>query len=111
MSPDRLVDQADSQALFGDQILLLGIELGSVASFILGFQFIDATLAIGATLGLVVVAAAAHLSAKGSAISKYVLALVLICLVVLHIQLARGMVEFRAGADGVTCQSAGRYCT
>jgi len=97
MSADRLADQPDLQALFGDRILLLGIGLGAVASFILGFQFIDTTLAIGATLGLVVVAAATYLGAKGTVTSKYVLTFVLISLVVLHIQLALGMVEFHFG--------------
>jgi len=89
--------QANATALFGDRMILLGIALGAVTSLMLGFQFIDTALSIGATLALVALAAGVYAVAKGTALSKYVLTFVLISLVVLHIQLALGMVEFHFG--------------
>jgi len=88
---------ARSAALFGDRILLLGIAISALASLVLGFQFIDTTLAVGATVLLSLAAGAVYASASGTSLSKYVLTFVLISLVVLHIQLSRGMVEFHFG--------------
>jgi methyl-accepting chemotaxis protein len=84
-------------ALFGDRIILLGIGLAALTGLVLGFQFIDTALSIGATLALVALAGGVYAVAKGSTLSKYVLTFVLIGLVVLHIQLALGMVEFHFG--------------
>ncbi|MDP2000070.1 MAG: chemotaxis protein, partial [Rhodoferax sp.] len=84
-------------AIFGDRIILLAIGLSAIASFILGFQFVDTGLAIGATVALLVLAGLAYAGAKGSSVSRYVLTFVLVGLVALHIQLARGMVEFHFG--------------
>lgn len=86
-----------STAVFGDRIMLLSIALSAIASLILGFQFIDSSLAIGATLVLSAVAGLVYAGAKGSATSRYVLTFVLVSLVALHIQLARGMLEFHFG--------------
>ena len=86
-----------SAAVFGDRIVLLAIALSALTSLILGFQFIDSALAIGATLVLVVVAGLVYVGGKGTAMSRYVLAFVLVGLVALHIQLARGMLEFHFG--------------
>ena len=88
---------AASPAIFGDRIILLAIGISAVASAILGFQFIDAGLAIGVTLALLVLAGLVYAAAKGSAASQYVLTFVLVSLVALHIQLAQGMVEFHFG--------------
>jgi len=84
-------------ALFGDRILLLAIAISAVASLILGFQFVDTSLAVVSTLVFVVLTGAVYASAKATSLSKYVLTFALIGLVVLHIQLARGMVEFHFG--------------
>ena len=88
---------ATSVAIFGDKIILLAIGIGAVASVILGFQFIDSGLAIGATLALVLLAGLVYVAAKGTAVTQYVLTFVLVSLVALHIQLARGMIEFHFG--------------
>ncbi len=88
---------AVSAAIFGDRIILLAIGISAVASFILGFQFIDAGFAIGATLALVALAGLTYAGAKGTPVTQYVLTFVLVSLVVLHIQLARGMTEFHFG--------------
>ncbi len=86
-----------SEAVFGDRIILLAIALGAVAALILGTQFIDTTLAVGGTAAFALLAGVIYASAKGTTLSKYVLTFVLIGLVVLHIQLALGMVEFHFG--------------
>ena len=86
-----------SVAVFGDRIMLLSIGLSALTSLILGFQFIDSALAIGATLVLVVAAGLVYGGGKGTAMSRYGLTFVLVSLVALHIQLARGMLEFHFG--------------
>ena len=97
MNTTQLHSQPRSAAVFGDRIMLLAIGLSALTSFILGFQFIDSGLAIGATLVLVIAAGLAYAGGKGSAASRYVLTFVLVGLVALHIQLARGMLEFHFG--------------
>ncbi len=84
-------------SLFGDRILLLGIAISALAALVLGARFIDTTLAVAGTVIFSLLAGVVYASAKGSALSKYVLTFVLIGLVVLHIQLAQGMIEFHFG--------------
>ena len=60
-----------SVAVFGDRILLLSIGLSALTSLILGFQFIDSALAIGATLVLVVAAGLVYVGGKGTAMGVY----------------------------------------
>ena len=84
-------------ALLGDRVLLTAIGLSALVSVILGFQFVDSGLAMGATLALVIVAALAYVGAKATLASRFVLTFVLVSLVALHIQLARGMTEFHFG--------------
>lgn len=88
---------ASAADIFGDQIMLLAIGLSAIASVILGFQFVDAGLSIGATAALLVLAGLAYSGAKGTVVSRVVLTFVLVSLVALHIQLARGMDEFHFG--------------
>ncbi len=89
--------RATPLALLGDRVLLVAIGLSALASVILGFQFVDAGLAMAATLALVLIAALAYAGAKGTLASRFVLTFVLVSLVALHIQLARGMIEFHFG--------------
>ncbi len=89
--------EARQNAIFGDKILLAAIAISAVAALILGSQFIDTTLAVGGTAIFVLLAGVVFATAKGTTLSKYVLTFVLIGLVVLHIQLAQGMVEFHFG--------------
>jgi methyl-accepting chemotaxis protein len=59
---------------------------------------VDSGLAIGVTVALLLLAGAAYFGAgAGSYASRYVLTFVLIAFVALHIQLARGMLEFHFG--------------
>ena len=84
-------------AIFGDKIVLLAIGISALATLILGFQFVDTSLAIGGTVVFSLLAGVVFASAKGTSLSKYVLTFVLIGFVVLHIQLSQGMVEFHFG--------------
>ena len=86
-----------AQAVLGDKILLMAIGLSAVAAIGMGLSMIDATLAIGMSLALLALAVAVYVVAKGTLMSSLVLALVLVGMVVLHIQIARGMVELHFG--------------
>ncbi len=97
MTQNPNVSPPDSTALFGDKIILLAIGISALATLILGFQFIDTSLAIGGTVVFSLLAGVIFVSAKGTGLSKYVLTFVLIGFVVLHIQLSQGMVEFHFG--------------
>jgi methyl-accepting chemotaxis protein len=86
-----------SVALLGDKTLLIAIGLSAVASFILGFRFVDSGLAIGVSVVLLIMAGLAFGMARGSQLSRYVLTFVLVSFIALHIQLARGMLELHFG--------------
>jgi len=86
-----------SRALLGDRVLLVAIALSAAASVVLGMQFVESALAIGATVALLLIAGIAYGSGPGSQVSRYVLTFVLVSFVALHIQLARGMLEFHFG--------------
>ncbi|RFO97227.1 chemotaxis protein [Rhodoferax lacus] len=86
-----------ARALLGDKVLLVAIGISAVASIALGMQFVESGLAIGATVALLLLAAVGYGSGPGSKPSRYVLTFVLVSFVALHIQLARGMLEFHFG--------------
>jgi len=88
---------AASRALFGDRILLVAVGLSALTSIVLGMQFVDSGLAFGITAVLLMLAAGGYGMARGSGASRYVLTFVLVGFVALHIQLARGMIEFHFG--------------
>jgi methyl-accepting chemotaxis protein len=77
--------------------MLLAIGLCALTSVTLGLQFVESGLAIGATLALLLVAGIGYASGAGSQFSRYMLTFVLVAFVALHIQLARGMLEFHFG--------------
>ncbi|MDP1655281.1 MAG: methyl-accepting chemotaxis protein [Hylemonella sp.] len=89
--------QMSQPALLGDKAILVAIGLGAVAAVVLGFQFVDSGLALTATAVLVALAAFAYAALRGSLASRLILTFVLTSLVELHIQLARGMLEFHFG--------------
>ena len=89
--------QASQPALLGDKAILVAIGLSAVAAVVLGFQFVDSGLALTATAVLVALAGFAYATLRGSLASRLILTFVLTSLVELHIQLARGMLEFHFG--------------
>ena len=86
-----------SRALMGDRVLLLAIALSALVSVVLGLQFVESGLAIGATVALLLLAGLAYASGPGSLASRYALTFVLVSFVALHIQLSRGMLELHFG--------------
>jgi methyl-accepting chemotaxis protein len=97
MNVNEASPQTRAADLFGDRIILLGIAFSAIAALVLGFQFVDTGLAVSVTVVFSLLAGVVYASAKGTALSKYVLTFVLVGLVVLHIQLSRGMIEFHFG--------------
>jgi methyl-accepting chemotaxis protein len=91
------IQSASPLALLGDKVLMVGIGLSALASIVLGLQFVDSGLAIGATVVLLIIAGLAFATTQGTTVSRYVLTFVLVSFVALHIQLARGMLEFHFG--------------
>ncbi|MBL7088945.1 MAG: chemotaxis protein [Acidovorax sp.] len=83
--------------MLGDRVILAAIGLSSLAAIALGLQFVDSVLALTAVLVLGSVAALAYALAPGTLVSRLVLSFVQVSLVALHIQLARGMLEFHFG--------------
>ena len=84
-------------ALLGDRVILAAIGLSSLAAIALGLQFVDSVLALTAVLILGGVAVVAYALVPGTLASRLVLSFVQVSLVALHIQLARGMLEFHFG--------------
>ena len=96
-APGNNSGEALSLGLLGDKTLLIAIGLSALTSIVLGVQFVDSGLAIGATVVLVGMALMAYAGAKGTLSSRLVLTFVQVSLVALHIQLAKGMLEFHFG--------------
>lgn len=87
----------DPGALLGDRVILAAIALSSLAAIALGVQFVESMLALTSVLVLGAIAAVAYAVARGTLASRLVLSFVQVSLVALHIQLARGMLEFHFG--------------
>ncbi len=97
MSEQKITNGAAARALLGDRVLLVAIGLSAIASVILGLQFVDSGLALGAAAALLVLAGVGYSAGSGSQVSRYVLTFVLVAFVALQIQLARGMLELHFG--------------
>jgi methyl-accepting chemotaxis protein len=87
----------DAQALLGDRALLAAIAVSALTAIVLGLQFVDNRLALIASAVLVGLAVFAYASFRATFSSRMVLTFVLVTFVELHIQLARGMLEFHFG--------------
>ena len=81
----------------GDQVLLIAIALSALGAVALGLQFVQATLAFVGVILLVAVAGLAFALARGTLASRLILTACLVGLVILHIQLSRGTVEYHFG--------------
>ena len=90
-------DDLSAQALLGDRVLLLSIGLSALAAVILGSTFVEAGLAWGLSALLVGLALGIYVVCRGTFLSSMGLTLVQTLFVILHIQLARGMIEFHFG--------------
>ncbi|RFU49920.1 chemotaxis protein [Paraburkholderia sp. DHOC27] len=81
----------------GDLVLLIALGVSSVLALAVGSYYGDALLAISVSVPLLLVGAAAFATARGSVATRVVLTVCNVALVALHIQLARGTVEFHFG--------------
>lgn len=88
---------AQGQALLGDRVMLAAIMLSALVAIVLGWGFVAAQLALVVSVILLGLAIAVYFSARGTVFSRLVFAFVQVSLVALHIQLARGMIEFHFG--------------
>ena len=91
---DRAINH---QARMGDTAILAAIAVSALAAIVLGFQFVESGLAWTVTAILVALSGFAYATMRGTLGSRLVLAFALASLVELHIQLARGMLEFHFG--------------
>ena len=89
--------QGNEQSLLGDKAVLAAIAVSALAAIALGFQFVDSALAWTVTVILLVLAGFAYATMRGTLGSRLLLSFALVSLVELHIQLARGMIEFHFG--------------
>jgi methyl-accepting chemotaxis protein len=80
-----------------DRLLLAAISLQALVALALGWHWGQLGLALPGALLLLGLAFAAHLVAGGRALSAHVQAVVVMAMVALHIQLARGMLELHFG--------------
>jgi methyl-accepting chemotaxis protein len=88
---------SEASALLGDKTLLVAIALSALASFTLGFSFVDSGLAIGVSVVLLLITGLSYAMTRGTTASRFVLTFVQVSFVALHIQLARGMLELHFG--------------
>ena len=80
-----------------DRLMLIAIGLQMLVAIALGMQWGNSGLAWGIGLPLLLAATAAYAIAGGSALSAHTMAVVLMAMVALHIQLARGTLEYHFG--------------
>ncbi|MFG6465768.1 methyl-accepting chemotaxis protein [Roseateles sp. BYS87W] len=80
-----------------NRLMLACMGLYFVLALVLGFQFDQVGLAVGMGLLLFAGAAAAQAALGGTAMAAHIMATAAMGMVALHIQLARGMVEFHFG--------------
>jgi methyl-accepting chemotaxis protein len=90
-------DLRPSLGVLGDSALLVAIGLSAAISVVLGGQFIDAKVALLATLALLAVTGIGYATARGSLLSRLILTFVMVSFVTLHIHLSKGMPEFHFG--------------
>ncbi|WP_281728078.1 methyl-accepting chemotaxis protein [Hydrogenophaga sp. PAMC20947] len=90
-------DHLDPQALLGDKVLLATVALSAVAAVVLGSVYYELSLAIIGALALAGFALAGFVWARGTLTSRMVLTVAQAGLVILHIQLAHGEIEYHFG--------------
>jgi methyl-accepting chemotaxis protein len=84
-------------ALLGDKVMLAAVALSAVAAAAIGYFYYGFTLGLIGGLALAALGAAAYLLARGTLASRLVLTFSQAALIMLHIQLARGELEYHFG--------------
>ncbi|UDF37141.1 UNVERIFIED_ORG: methyl-accepting chemotaxis protein [Shinella sp. XGS7] len=97
LSPSSRPSAREQSWREADRLLLVWIALQAVIAIILGHYMDSPGLAWGLALPLLLLALAGHAVAGGQALSAHLMAVVVMAMVALHIQLARGLQEFHFG--------------
>jgi methyl-accepting chemotaxis protein len=98
MKPASHVTQTlQAQALLGDKVMLAAVVLSAIVAVVLGQVYYEPTLAIIGALLFAGIGGLVYMSARGTLTSRLVLASMQVALVALHIQLAKGELEFHFG--------------
>ena len=87
----------NGQALLGDKVMLAAIVVSAIAAVVIGFLYYEPTLGVIGALAFAGLGAAVFAVARGTMVSRLVLVFALVALVALHIQLARGEIEYHFG--------------
>ena len=87
----------DARALLGDRVLLGAIVLSAVVAAVMGPIYYEPTLGLVGALVLAGLGGLVYATVRGTLASRLVLTAVQVALVALHIQLARGELEFHFG--------------
>ena len=95
--PKQYISQHVKRALLGDKLILGAVMLAALAACVIGYFYYEFTTALVGGAVFAGLAAAAYALGRGSLASRLVLALALVCLVALHIQLAKGELEYHFG--------------
>jgi methyl-accepting chemotaxis protein len=97
MSAQTNHDAAASPAVLGDQIMLAAVVLSALAAVVIGHFYFELTTGLIGGAVFTAMGAAAYLLGRGSLASRLVLTLAQVCLVALHIQLAKGELDYHFG--------------
>jgi len=84
-------------AVLGDKLMLAAVAVSAVAAAIIGYFYYEFMFGLIGGLALAGLATAAYLFARGTLGSRLVMAFSQVCLVALHIQLAKGELEYHFG--------------
>ncbi len=84
-------------AVLGDKLMLTAVVVSAVAAAIIGYFYYEFLFGLIGGLALAGLATAAYMLARGTLGSRLVMAFSQVALVVLHIQLARGELEYHFG--------------
>jgi methyl-accepting chemotaxis protein len=84
-------------AVLGDQLMMAAVAMSAVAAAIIGYFYYEFVFGLIGGLALAGLATAAYLFARGTLGSRLVMAFSQVCLVALHIHLAKGEMEYHFG--------------
>ncbi|WP_291015331.1 methyl-accepting chemotaxis protein [Hydrogenophaga sp.] len=86
-----------SQAVQGDQMILAAVVLSALAAGVIGHFYFELAAGLIGGAALAALGAAAYVMGRGTLFSRLVLSFALVSLVALHIQLAKGELEYHFG--------------
>ena len=97
MPATSIVSTAKPQAVLGDQIILAAVVLSALAAGVIGHFYFELAAGLIGGAALAGLGLAAYVLSRGTLASRLVLSFALVSLVALHIQLAKGELEYHFG--------------